>query len=269
MWFLDDMTHLDTVQMGEIYPSAFANEQSSLLYSQQRTGASDLTSGLQQSGTPGTATSDLARLKEANKKFDFIFGNFKNFGSKVIGDIVCNIQQFGPRRITYYDVADGGQLVKQFFEMPDELVRNGLLFDIRTVGEQSNDIVDRQNWQQVAALLQQYYAGVIQLAMPLGNPQLLSAIFSKGLGAATEAMRQVLETYNIRNIDRLIVKELEALSGAPQGGLPGNGSQPAPSAGGDRGVNGSNQAAGMDVLAKAFSLAGANGNGAANRISGY
>jgi hypothetical protein len=42
-------------------------------------------------------------------------------------DTAENIQQFGPRRIQYYDEAEDGKLVKSFFDMPVGLIRDGLL----------------------------------------------------------------------------------------------------------------------------------------------
>lgn len=256
MWFVDEMDHVDSFQLAEIYPSSYSNEQTTLIYAQQRSGVNETTLGMPQVGTPGTATSDLARIKEGNKKFDFVYANFKEFTNEIIRDTAANIHQFGARRISYFDYAENGQLVKAFFEMPEEEIHKGLLISLRAAGEQQNDIVDRQDWGQIAVLLQQYYQGLVQLAMPLGDPMLLQTIFTRGLGAATEAMRQILETYkNVRNIDRIIVKELEVL---------GNGSQPSGIQPGGAAIPGGlGQNPGMVNPAQAFSLPGIGGNGAA------
>jgi hypothetical protein len=259
MWFVDDMDHVDSFQLGEIYPSSYSNEQATLIYHQQRIGINDLTLGMTQSGTPGTATSDLARLKEGNKKFDFVYANFKEFTNEIINDIAANIQQFGAHRVSYFDVAENGQLVKQYFEMPNEAVHQGLLISLKAAGEQQNDIVDRQNWTQIATILQQYFVGLTQLAMPLGNPELLQLIFTRGLGAATEAMRQILESYpNVRNADRMIVKELEALTN----GFAAAGAQPR-GAIGPGGVSPQQPLAGP---AQGFQGVRENGNGVTNRL---
>lgn len=264
MWFVDDMDHIDTIQMAEVYPSSYSNEQATLLYSQQRTGVNETVLGMPQVGTPGTATSDLARIQEGNKKFDFIYANFKEFTNEIINDAAANIQQFGPKRVTYFETAENAQLVAAFFQMPEEYVRNGLLLQLRASGSQQNDVLDRQNWTQVAQLLQQYFVGLTQLAMPLGNPQLLQLIFTRGLGAATEAMRQILETYNIRNVDRLIVKELEVQNGLPAGGPPAAGAVP----GAAGGTGGAGPLSPMDLISQAFGGLGGNGNGVANRLQG-
>ncbi len=261
MWIVDDMDHIDTIQLGEIYPSSYQNEQATLIYSQQRTGVNETTLGQPQVGTPGTATSDLARIQEGNKKYDFIYGNCKDFTNEVIMDIAECIQQFGPRRISYYASAEGGNLVKEFFDLPVGLVRDGLVLQLKASGQQQNKLLDRQNWQQIAVMLQQYFQGLVELAAPLGDKQLLQTIFYKGMGAATEAMRQIFESYDITNIDRMIVRELEDKihaglataiggNGTPAGGQPGGAFAPPT----------------LDLLAAISGNNGTGGGQSANRI---
>lgn len=259
MWFLDDMSHVETIQLGEIYPSSYSNEQATLIYSQQRTGVNEVTLGMPQVGTPGTATSDLARIQEGNKKFDFIYSNFNEFAADIIRDCADVIQQFGPRRLAYFNEAENGHLVKAYFEMPVSYIRDGLLLDLKPSTQQHNKIVDRQNWTQIAPLLLQYYDGLIQLAMQAGNQQLSQIIVMKGMNAATEAMRQILETFDVRNIDRIIVKEIEEMV---RNGLQSAGAQP----GGSGQPTAPGQAPGMDQLTQALSLVGGNGNGGSNRL---
>jgi hypothetical protein len=81
MWFVDKMEDLETIQMGEIYPSSYNNETSTLQYYQQRIGINEANLGMPQVGTPGTATSDLARIQEGNKKHDYSYRNLKSFGN--------------------------------------------------------------------------------------------------------------------------------------------------------------------------------------------
>src|SRR5215203_562114 len=261
MWFVDDPSHIDTFQLGEIYPSSYNNEQGTLIYSQQRSGVNEATLGMPQVGTPGTATSDLARIQEGNKKFDFVYANFTEFTNDCINDVVSCIQQFGPRRIEYFDRAEGGQLIRDFFELPDTATRNGVILQLRASGQQQNKILDRQNWQQVAALLNQYFTGIMQLAQPLGNPQIMQIIMMKGMGAATEAMRQILESFDVRNIDQIIVRELEEQI---KNGL----ATVAPQSAGNNGPGGAITNAPMDRIAQTLSIPGGNGNGATNRIPG-
>lgn len=220
MWFLDNMDHMDTVQMGEVYNSAFANEQGSLIYSQQRTGVNEVTLGQPVAGTPGTATGDLARIQEGNKKFDFAFSNIKDFLQFLITDIAVNTQQFGPRELSYWELGEGGRFAQMFFSMPPDIIRDALVIELNIVGQQHNKILDRQNWVQIATILTQYYTGMLQLAQFTGNAELLQYITQRGIVAGTEAMRQVLETFEVRNVDRIILSELlrdEVLNGGNGG----------------------------------------------------
>lgn len=259
MWFLDDMSHIDTMQMGEIYPSSFSNEQASLIYQQQRTGVNELTLGQPQAGTPGTATAELSRVQEGNKKHDFIYENFTEFTEEIITDIADVVWQYGPRQVEYFDSAENGQMVRQILEMPVSGIRDGLIIELKASTQQHNRILDRQNWIQLAPVLQQYYEGLLQLAQLGGMQQIGQIIVTKGMNAATEAMRQILESYDVRNIDRLVVKEIEQMV---QNGLRNLGAQP--STGG--GATPPQPSTGMDFFTRALPSAGANGNGVPNRI---
>ena len=253
MWFVNDMTHVNTLQMGEIYPSSFNNEQASLIYQQQRVGVGELQLGQAQSGTPGTATSDLARIQEGNKKTDFVYANYNEFLGELVIDVADIIQQFGPRRLSYYETAENGNLVKSFFELPSGYIRDNLILRLKATSQQSNRLLDRQNWQQVSQFIQMYYQGMVQLAAEAGNQQLAQIIVTKGMGAATEAMRQILDTFDIRNVDRIIVKEIEDMV---QNGLQGLGVRSA----GNSSIAGNGQVNSMDNLAQILQVAAGNGS---------
>lgn len=219
MWFLDDLTQIDSIQMGEVYPSSFNNEQVSVQYSQQRTGVNEATLGMPQAGTPGTATADLQRVQEGKRKFDYTYGNIKLFVDDVLNDVLLNIAQFGPSSQYYFDTMEGGPLVRQFLSAPPELIKQALLLEIASAGEKDNNILDRQNWMTITQVLQQYYGGMIQLAQTLGSPQLMQLISGKALSSATEAVKQILESYELKNVRNIIIPELlnpEALFGALQ-----------------------------------------------------
>lgn len=212
IWILDDMDYVDSVQMSEIYPSSYNSEQSTLLFSQQRTGVNEVTLGMPQVGTPGTATSDLSRIQEGNKKFGYMYGNVKEMADDLVLDIACNIQQFGPRELSYWDNMEGGQGVREAFQLPESYIRNGVILELKASGQQENKLVDRQNLQQVAQMYQQFTSGRIQIMQMLQqmNPQdpMILQEFMKTLMAAyqgsAELMQQIFETFDIRNIERIL-----------------------------------------------------------------
>ncbi|KKM85638.1 hypothetical protein LCGC14_1287050 [marine sediment metagenome] len=240
MWFLDDMTHVDTIQLGEVYTSSFSNEQSAVLYSQQRTGVNEVILGMPQVGTPGTATGDLARIQEGNKKFDFSMDNIRDWFSILTMDGLLNIKQFGPRHPGYFDHAEGGAEVLKILGQSISDIRKGILFEVKAAGQAQNRLLDRNNWQQIGALTNQYYVAMIQLAMQAGRQDLVSLILDKGLVAATEVMKQILESFDVRSINRILVTEVEELLG--QAKLLPPGSQPDSLEGADRGTQDINKA---------------------------
>jgi hypothetical protein len=217
IWVTDNKDDIDTFQMGEIYPSAYNSEQSTLVYSQQRTGVNELTLGQPGAGTPGTASDVLSRIQEGNKKFGFVFKNVSRFVESAFNDVVCNIQQFGPRNIEYYDTAEHGQLVQKFFNMPEEFIRNGLLVKLNLSNELENKLIDRQNFVQIGQMYQQYATGQIEMAQLLQNPQLVTQIVNQLQYGSTEIMKQFLESFDLRNIDRILINARSFNTGGAQG----------------------------------------------------
>lgn len=238
MWFLDDMKDIEAFQIGEIYPSSYNNEQQAVIYSQQRTGVNELTLGMPQSGTPGTATSDLSRVQESRKKADYILQNIKSFTTDVIYDVFDIIQTFGPEQVAYIASNDPtGELMK-LLSLPTEAIRDSIVLKLNISGQNSNQILDQQNLQQVAGFTQTYWQNMIDMAQGLGNPMLAQQITQAAMSAATETMKQILTNFNVKNVDRLIFD--------PQmfaGGM--NASPIVPPTGGDTGAPIPSAASGM------------------------
>lgn len=206
-WYLYDMEHVDTLQMGEIYPSAYNNENQSLIYWQQRTTINELSLGMPDAGTPGTASDVLTRMKEGNLRSDYIFGNITDFANEVLTDFLVETQTWGPRRVEYYDEVDGAAIQK-FFDLPEDSIRNGIALNIRLANAQENKLLDRSTWTQLAGIKAQYWDGMIKLSQLLQDQQLTKAITLKALISATEVMKQIDESFDVRNIDRVIFSEI-------------------------------------------------------------
>lgn len=255
MWFLDDMAHMDTLQLGEIYPSAYSNEQGALIYSQQRTGVNEVILGMPQVGTPGTATGDIARIQEGNKKFDYALGNIKTLLGSLVMDAFMNIKQFGTRNTEYFSSVENADLILAVMNQPAEVIRRGILFDIGMVTSKGNRMLDRQNWVQIQQALAQYYQAIMGLAQMVGDPNLMGIILKKALVASNEATRQLLESFELRNIDRIIVPEIERLVDVNERSGPNNLLVP----GGNSGPEGNGGAPGMDALSQILASLGTGG----------
>ena len=211
IWWVDNMDDVDSFQVGEIYQSSFANEQAASLYYNQATGVNELTLGLPQAGTPGTATSDIARLKEGSIKFDAMMDNAKVWVSDLALDTFLNVKQFGPRYPDYLNVVEGGQEVIKLLELDWKTLRSKVLFRIRAVAASNNRLQDRQDAQGWAMLLNTYYTTMVEMAVMLGRQDIAQLILTKAMGAATETMRQIGETFEQRNLQRILVSEVEGL----------------------------------------------------------
>lgn len=227
VWFVNDKDQISSLAAGEIYSSAFNNEHMTLMYAQQRSGVNEVNLGMPQSGTPGTATDSLMRVQEGNRKFDYCFRNIKKFNNGLVQDVLCTIQQFGPRTLDYFTNADNGQLVQEFLTLPENLIREGLIMEVYAAGQNHNKMLDRDNWQKIAAFLTQYYTQLRNMAMEMQDMETVSLITQKIYGASTLAMKQILESFDVRNVDRLILGELlnagnpvPNSAGSPQVGQP-------------------------------------------------
>lgn len=227
MWLVDNKDDVDTFQLGEVYPSAFQNEFTTLQYQQQRTGINDVLLGMPQQGTPGTATDTLARVQEGNKKWDYTYSNLKTFVSDIILDVTCNIHQFGGRSRLYSELSGDADKLTRFFELPIEQIRDGFIMEVTAAGQQQNKLVDRQNWQQVFQMTSSYFSQLMELAQATQNQQLMQVIGQKAPQAATEIMKQLLESFDIRDIPKIILSELTNGSLPIIGGAGGAGAAPA------------------------------------------
>jgi hypothetical protein len=251
MWFVDEMDEIETFQLGGTYPAASNNEQQTLYYAQQRSGINELTLGMPQVGTPGTATSDMARVQESGIKFDYNYNNIRSLLSRVITNVVCDISRFGLSDPRYYDIVPEGPILRQFFSLPANLHRAGIICTFEVVGQTANKMLDRQNWQTVQQAMTAYYQNAIAVAQVMGNPQLMMAIGLQSINASTLAFKHMLESFDIPNSNKLTLEALingllpaiqgPSGSGANQGPVEGIGAPP--------GISGPPQIIGSSAIA--------------------
>ena len=144
MWFLDDPANdIAPFSLSEIYPSSYINEENITSYYEKRTGANEVMLGLPQSGTPATATSDLTRLAEGNKRFDLVLRNVKQWLSKIGVDVITNYQLFGNQQAHWYILGEDGVWVDHVLRMPSVLVRRGAIVDITVTDTITNRQVEQ------------------------------------------------------------------------------------------------------------------------------
>jgi hypothetical protein len=117
-----------------------------------------------------------------------------------------------------FNTIKSGDKVKQFLSLDPALIKDEVLLKFDLAGQSKNKLVDRASWTQLAGMLTQYYTNLIQLSSQLGAQELTATISQRAMSAATEAMKQILESYDVRNIEKLIL-QLEAQNAQPSGGI--------------------------------------------------
>lgn len=219
IFLLDEMDDFEPIVGGsEIYPSDYNNSQQAVIYSQQRTGVNEMTLGMPQSGTPGTATSDVQRVQEQTRKFDYTFKNSKRFLKQITLDILCQQSEFGFRDRRWFDtLGQNGQMIEQMLSIDPADIQSELYFEVEIVGQSNNDALDRNNWTQFAGMLTQYWTEMMGMVQQTGNPQLIQAVMAQAMSAATEAMKQISQGFDIRGAERLLLPQqlIAALSQQP------------------------------------------------------
>jgi len=216
IWLVDEMEDVQELVMTEVYPSSYNNEQQASIWSNQRTGVSELTLGMPQVGTPGTATGDLSRVQEANRKYDYQHLHSKKFLIQCIGDALLETAQFGVRDAGMFSYIPNGMALQQMLTMPADQIKQVILAELTIAGQNSNRLIDRNTWTQLAGITQQYYTGLIQIAQLMGNPQLTQQIAMKAMAASTEVYKQILEAYDVRSIDKITFGNNLMMPNGPQ-----------------------------------------------------
>lgn len=247
IWMVEEMDDFQAVVGGsEVYPSSYNNSNAMTVFSQQRVGNNELNMGQPQAGTPETASVGLTRVQEYSRKFDYAFTRSKRFLKQIILDVLCVQQQFGFRDRRYFDtLGPNGQFVEQLLSMDPADIRSELFFTVDVVGQDKNDVMDRNNWTQYGGLLTQYWQQMIELAQLSQNPQLISVVMAQAMMSGTEAMRQISEGFDIRQVDQMLLPQqlLQLLTRVgQQGGLSGPPQLP-PGQGGSRSPNNAQQGA--------------------------
>lgn len=205
MWFVDDpQRDVQVLQLSEVYRSALVNEDVLLRYSERRTGVNEVLLGLPPQGTPGTATGDLARIAEGNKRFDLVLKNIRRWFSLLGQDVLANYQQFGDQQRHWLILENNGQFVEQVLNFPREAVRRGAAIELTATSSIVNRQVEQQQWLSLFQVISGYYDRIIQLGQLFNSPELFLAVAQRAVMASDEAMRRLLETFDVTDAERLL-----------------------------------------------------------------
>lgn len=197
IWFVDDPDRdIKVVQLSEVYTSAFNNEISLLQYYERYVGVNEVLLGLPPTGTPGTATGDLARIAEGNKRFDLVLRNIRKWLSELGMDVASNYQQFGAQGRHFLILGESGAWVEEFLRMPGDLVSRGAVIELTATSATTNRQTEQQQFMSLYVTLQQHFTQLVGLAQLLGDPQILLSSAIRAAMAADQIMLQLLKTFD-------------------------------------------------------------------------
>jgi hypothetical protein len=219
-WFVEEMNDIEPMFIGDVKASAYNNENQVIIYSQQRTGVNELTLGMPNVGTPGTASDSLARVQESNRKFDYNYNNKKDFANRLVYRAAQSILRFGPSDKQVFSILANGSAVELFFRQEQEKLKNKLFFNIQLAGAKNNKILDRQNLTQLTGMVTQYWTQSLALAQQLQDPMLVQDMTKKALKSADQIMLEILRAFDVPNPEKLIYNFDAYKPSAPPSPLP-------------------------------------------------
>jgi hypothetical protein len=202
-WFVEDMEDIQPMFIGDVKASAYNNENQVVIYSQQRTGVNELTLGMPNIGTPGTASDSLARVQESNRKFDYTYNNKKDFLNRVVWRAAQNIIKYGPADRQVFSILSAGTEVELYLRDIERL-KNKLFFNIQLAGAKNNKVLDRNTYTQLAGMQTQYWTQVLGLAQQLQDPTLIQDMTRAALRAADQINLEILRAFDVPNPEKLI-----------------------------------------------------------------
>lgn len=220
-WIVEDMGDIEPMFIGDVKASAYNNENQVVIYSQQRTGVNELTLGMPNVGTPGTASDSLARVQESNRKFDYYYNNKKEFVNKVIRRASLLTIKHGFSQKDVYEYLPNSNEVELFLRLGEEKLKNQLLFNIQLAGAKNNKLLDRQSYTQLTGMVTQYWTQYMALAQQVGDPMIAQEVAKKALTSADVVMLEILRSFDVPNPEKLIFNfdayRPQALPQAPLG----------------------------------------------------
>ena len=203
-WIVEDMSDIEPMFIGDVKASAYNNENQVVIYSQQRTGVNELTLGMPNVGTPGTASDSLARVHESNRKFDYYYNNKKEFVNKVIRRAAFSTIKHGFSQKDIYQYIPNSSETELFLRLGVEKLKNQLLFNIQLAGAKNNKILDRQSYTQLTGMVTQYWTQMMALAQQSGDPNMAAEMSKKAMNAADVIMLEILRSFDVPNPEKLI-----------------------------------------------------------------
>jgi hypothetical protein len=229
VWPLGPDEQISEVKLTDAYQSIFQILGWLQQISEARTSVTELRQG-NVSGLPSRtpATTVLTLMQEGAKKFDMILANLRtgaiaNIGKRTL-QMVAQRHQSGSTKwaeLAYRTLGEeDGAKVVAVLSLPQTVLEEGLGIEVTATSSQVNREVEKQNLIGLAQIMQQSYAGLIQVAQLLGDQNLMGQAALASYNGGIEFLTRLLESFEIQNPERYLPEQI-GNGGAPGVGAPG------------------------------------------------
>ncbi len=234
---VNDMDAIQEMKLSEVYPSATANEASTISLAERRVGVNELNtprpSQVLGSRTPAFTTSAL--LQQQNIRFAPAFDAMRTFASNIV---VQGLWRYRERILLETSTGEAAENIRRVLgeELGNDVVAllreddfmKNVSVELSASSAKTNQDAERQNAILLAQLLNTYYEKTIQLVSLAANPQTPEAVrdvAKKIANTAGEVIERTIRTFDeIRDPSRFIIdmnQELDSIQNLDQGGLMG------------------------------------------------
>lgn len=219
---VDSMEEIQPLNMGQKFDSTIQNEQTSLQYSQRRSGVNDWTGGGDSpSVNYATATTAVQQLREGAKRIDqTLRENRRCLGYGVGTKVVELYQQYNQGGKPFLAMGEkDGQFVAQILQFPLEIIRAGVLIDVTAASEANNKEVEVRTNIMLMQQITQYYMQLLQSIQIAINPQAppeLRAVAMEAAKGGSVLMRRILDASSVQDIDAIVPDVREILNAGQQ-----------------------------------------------------
>jgi hypothetical protein len=199
---------IEAIQVGDVYPSTFKNEEMTLGLVARRAGITPAVSGSGSGGMqkrPAVYSSQgtLAVMQENNSMVGFATSEFRH-AHVILGALLTRTYgQFGTNgKEEMFGVA--GPRLKEALE---EFAQQRMRIPIRASTGSLNKEVDKQTGMLMAGVMQRHYTAVSQVMQALGNPMVpadLKDYFVKVVQASEMLHRRILKDFGYEQPDLFI-----------------------------------------------------------------
>jgi hypothetical protein len=199
---------VESIQIGDVYPSTFKNEEMTLSLVARRAGISPAVSGSGAGGVmrrPAVYSSmgTLAVMQEANSRTGHATSEFRH-AHVMLGSLLTSMYgKFGTFGKESVFGLDAGNLRRAL----EEFNAHRLRIPIRAATGSLNSEVSKQNDMLLVGLMQRHYTAISQLMQAMANPQVTDEAkdyFKKVISASERLHKTILKDFGYDQPERFV-----------------------------------------------------------------